>query len=464
MYRARWGVAAALCLTGICGSTASVEADQGFSVYEHSACTAGRGGAGVASPCKDGSAIHYNPAGLVNSGGSGSIGGSLIRLRSTFTPDEGTATHQKGRFAPTGHAYATLRANEHVAFGIGVFAPYGLALEWPSEFRGAFTGSRGELIGLYIQPTAALEVFEWLQVGAGIDFVFASVELEQALDLATVTAAEGPTGPVTFGELGVPHPTRFASASMWGSTWSTGWHLGTLLHVTDEVSFGVRYMSEVRNEFKRGRARFTQRPTGIVLPEGNPLGIPGGTSLDAVLASQFEPTGPLREQTVSTELTFPAELVLGMSADLSNRLRLYADYVLTDWSAYREIRLNFAELEPEVLIQDFEDVGTIRLGAEFDATAPLVVRLGFSHNGPAAPDATVTPLLPDSRRSGFYLGLGTELSRRARVDMYGIYTHQADRRGRLLPRPSRDIPAEELNEGVFSGGAFDLGATLSYAF
>src|ERR1700756_5041162 len=37
---------------------------QGYGLYEQGTCAMGRAGAGVASPCNDGSAMFFNPAGL----------------------------------------------------------------------------------------------------------------------------------------------------------------------------------------------------------------------------------------------------------------------------------------------------------------------------------------------------------------------------------------------------------------
>src|SRR5262249_47217686 len=49
-----------LVLLGLSESTSA----QGYGLYEQGTCAMGRAGAGVASPCKAGSAIFFNPAGL----------------------------------------------------------------------------------------------------------------------------------------------------------------------------------------------------------------------------------------------------------------------------------------------------------------------------------------------------------------------------------------------------------------
>ena len=54
---------AVLLACGLAVMPAAAQA-QGFSVNEHGTCQMGRGGAGVAAPCADGSAMLFNPAGV----------------------------------------------------------------------------------------------------------------------------------------------------------------------------------------------------------------------------------------------------------------------------------------------------------------------------------------------------------------------------------------------------------------
>ncbi|MGH7657196.1 MAG: OmpP1/FadL family transporter, partial [Gemmatimonadales bacterium] len=78
--------------TGLLAGTISlhpgkVEA-QGFGIYEHGACAMGRAGAAVASPCADGSAMFFNPAGLAGIDRQSISGGAtLIAPSGGFTND-----------------------------------------------------------------------------------------------------------------------------------------------------------------------------------------------------------------------------------------------------------------------------------------------------------------------------------------------------------------------------------------
>src|SRR5687768_14111574 len=66
----------------------SLVAAQGFGVYEHNTCAMGRAGVAAASPCTDGSAIFFNPAGLAGLSGSRiSAGVTAIAAKGSFTDD-----------------------------------------------------------------------------------------------------------------------------------------------------------------------------------------------------------------------------------------------------------------------------------------------------------------------------------------------------------------------------------------
>src|SRR5467141_1130851 len=66
----------------------SLLAGQGFGIYEHNTCAMGRAGVAAASPCADGSAIFFSPAGLAGLAGNHfSVGVTAIAATGNFTDD-----------------------------------------------------------------------------------------------------------------------------------------------------------------------------------------------------------------------------------------------------------------------------------------------------------------------------------------------------------------------------------------
>jgi long-chain fatty acid transport protein len=82
MYRFL-GVILLVVLLGLAG--AGMASAQGFGVYEQGACMMGRGGAGVADPCADGSGVFFNPAALSFDAKVITLGGTMIGPTGTFT-------------------------------------------------------------------------------------------------------------------------------------------------------------------------------------------------------------------------------------------------------------------------------------------------------------------------------------------------------------------------------------------
>ena len=83
--------------------------------------------------------------------------------------------------------------------------------------------------------------------------------------------------------------------------------VGAVAKLSDMFSVGVRYMHSADVDYD-GDAVFEQVPTGLELGPGNPLGLPGGTPMDAVVASQFTGEGALVDQGLATTLTLPRQL------------------------------------------------------------------------------------------------------------------------------------------------------------
>src|SRR5258707_7769061 len=100
---------------------------QGFAVNELGTCTMGRGGVAAASPCADGSAMWFNPAGLTSITGttfSGSV--TAIMPHGGFTDiyfDQKTAMPGQTYWVP--RFYLAHRKSNKLGVGIGVHAPYG---------------------------------------------------------------------------------------------------------------------------------------------------------------------------------------------------------------------------------------------------------------------------------------------------------------------------------------------------
>ncbi|HEX5003675.1 MAG TPA: outer membrane protein transport protein [Gemmatimonadales bacterium] len=437
-------------------------AAQGYSVNEHGSCAMGRGGTGVASPCADGSAVFFNPAGLIVPKGTGVVSGgaTLIAPTGDFTNSTtGEVSELESNITPVPAIFMGYGLSDQATIGFGIFAPYGLAIEWPDDAQGRFLGYFSSIKGIYFQPTFGIKAGSRLSFGIGFDITSSSVELKQRVDLADQQAAPG----VTFANLGVAYGTDFANVELTGNDISTGFHLGAIAKITDALSFGVRYLSKQTVNVDDGEAVITQVPTGLVLAPGNPLGLPAGTPVDALVAPQFQPGGLLVDQSGTAVLPYPAQLSMGLTLQATEKLRLLGDVGIQFWEVWETLPLEFELLGDKTLVESYRNTTSWRLGAEYKVGASSTARLGIIAHNAAAPDQTVTPNLPEAARTEFTAGFGTHLSDRFGFDLAYQYIDQADRQGRSGDG-GEAVPTAALNDGLYTFKANLVGVTLTYSF
>jgi long-chain fatty acid transport protein len=430
---------------------------QGSSVYTQSACVSARGHTGVAAPCGDASGVYYNPAGLAMMPSALSAGFTAIHNSGSFTYDTGAVWDRETATPIVPHGYTSIRfgGDQRFAVGFGVWAPYGLGIEWPQEFEGRYISWKTQLRGLYLQPTLAYQLVPGrLSIGGGPQIVLGSLELNQDQDAYYVGI---PGTNFTLGNVGVPLNTAFAAATLEGDGTGVGVHVGFHFQATDRLTIGARYMHEVTVDLS-GDAAFSQILNPQVMV---PLGPQGAmVPLDVVLAGQFEAGGPLVDQTVAASLTFPPQAALGFNFAATPQLDLAAEYQWTGWSTFDEISPDFETLEMAPLVLNYEDAHTFRFGGSYFASPALALRAGFLVNTAATPDETVTPILPEADRWLATAGLGYDFGT-IRADIFYNFVNQDDRRGRVRsPAPGQDATA--LNVGTYDSTAHLVGITLSY--
>ncbi len=433
---------------------------QGYGVYEHDGCAMGRSGTGVAAPCSGGSAIYFNPAGIVGSSTrwNGQVGLTMISPRGGFTSDaSGATTDATANNIPVPTLFATRQLSSRWAVGLGVFAPYGLISEWPDTFEGRFLAYLADLKAIYIQPTVAVKLRDNLRLGVGFQMVFASVELRQRVDLSAQTAAPG----TTFGQLGIPLGTDFADVHVEGSSRSAGGQVGMIWDATPRISLGARYQFRQTADIG-GFASFLQVPTGIVLPPGNPIA-PAGTPLDSVVAPQFRGSGVLISQRGFARVPLPDQFVVGLALRPRTNLTVLFDFQWVNWDRFEILTLSFSRLGQRTQFEDYNETHGYRLGFDWQATNRLSLRGGTLYHTAAAPPQTVTPLLPEGERHEGTLGLGYQLSSKLRLDLAYQRIEQQERRGRVADAP-RGAAGVAANSGLYTSTANLFGASLAFGF
>jgi long-chain fatty acid transport protein len=438
---------------------------QGFGLNEIGSCAISRAFATTSAPCDDASSIYWNPGVLPKTPGFSFYGGvSIIGIDGDFTRDTSFTKFEAD--VPTAyvpHIFLDYRGAGKLAYGLGVYVPYGLTSQWQDDFPGRFVAKKASLQSIYVQPNLAYQLTDNWSIGGGPIFGHSSVELVQAVDLSGVVTPAGPT----FGQLGIPKYTEFARAKLKGS--ANAWGVAVGLHgkLTPTWEMGLRFLSQLSFKYDDADATFEARPTGLVLAANNPFGLPGGTSVDALVASQFTGTGALTPQKVATVIRHPAQIQAGFAYTGWEGTTASLDYAYVGWKSFNQLPVNFKGGAPsKVLIEDYNNTSSIRFGIERRMTNGFALRGGLAAAAASAPDETVTPLLPEMDRGYATFGAGIPVMGRFKLDAAYMHVFASGRRGRIDERSSTSTSAQALalNSGFFTLNANILSLSLKAAF
>ena len=439
---------------------------QAFGLNEMGSCAEARGFAATAAPCDDASSIYWNPGALPKTRGFSIYGGAaIIKIKGDFTRDTSfTSYNAEVPTAIVPHFFLDYRGAGKLAFGLGAYVPYGLTSQWGDNFPGRFSAKKASLQTIYVQPNIAYQLTDNWSVGGGPIYGHSTVELIQAVDLSGVqTSAGGPT----FGQLGIPKYTEFARARLKGSASAFGVTLGVHGKLSPTWEMGARFLSQLSFNYDNADATFEARPTGLVLAANNPFGVPAGTPVDALVASQFTAPGALIAQKVSTQIRHPAQIQAGFAYTGFESTTLSFDYAYVGWKSFNQLPVTFAGAAPsKVLVEDYNNISSIRLGVEHRMTNGVALRGGISAATSAAPDETVTPLLPEMDRGYGMFGAGIPLMGRFALDAAYAHVFTSGRRGRIDERAAGSTSAQALalNSGVYSLSADILSFSLKASF
>jgi long-chain fatty acid transport protein len=448
---------------------------QAFGINEIGTCAASRGFAVTGSPCKDASSVFWNPGAIGRQTGLNVLAGAaVILINGSFTQDTTFRVFEGD--VPTAlvpHAFVTYRRpNSKLAFGIGLYVPYGLTSQWTDSFPGRFQAKKASLASPYVQPTIAYQITSKWSIGGGPVISHSTVELIQALDLSEQVAvpASGTTPAVLFSQLGIARRTEFGKANLNGDAMAYGGHIGIFGQPHADWTVGIRYLTPLEFEYDGAEATFAQTNTNLILPPGNPICFPAGThpicggnpnatvAIDALVGPQFTTGGALVEQEVSTRITHPAQMQAGLGYSGFKDWLVSVDYAWTGWRRFKELPVTFAgpaAASSRVLFEDYNNTSAIRLGLQRAFVSGAQLRFGFSGVASAAPDETVTPLLPEQDRA--YISLGGEYPITSSWSIEGGYLRvmAAGKRGRIVERTNRTQTAATLNTG-----RYDLSANV----
>ena len=441
--------------------TASTSFAAGFRLPEAGVKAMGMGFAFTAQ-ADDPSAIYFNPAGLTQLKGQNiMVGVTYVRENggefTGTTPLTGGATASETQkslnFYIPNLYYTRTTSDGYIAYGVGVFAPFGLGQEYENENTSIFRNqvTKIDLQTIVVNPTIAFKINEMLSVGVGVDFMYGKAKLNGT-----------PVSPVVGDNTAGGNMYKMdmeADATAWG------YNFGVLLKPTSNIKMGFNYRSPFTLEFNDGDIDISD------ISQANRVAFagPGAFGTNSLSTNAFGGRTSYSGKG-KTKVALPATATLGV-AYTAGRFTVEADADWTFWSSYKSLTIE----RPRVLAtvytgvatppttqvpvlgttssnKNWSDVCALRLGAEYRVTDPLAVRAGFVYDPTPVPSETMGPELPDADRLNYMLGVGYKIGAWT-IDVAGMYIDKFDR---TVTNPQFS--------GTWKGDAWLAGLDVGYKF
>ncbi|WP_183779719.1 OmpP1/FadL family transporter [Pseudomonas sp. JAI115] len=399
----------------------------GFALNEQSISGMGSGFAGRSSSAEDASTIYGNPAGMARlkqeqvSVGAATLfaKSDISRTRSTFGGKE------DGDMVPTTTVpmgYYVKPIDEHWAFGVGFYVPFGLITDYGSGFAGRYYANKSEVTTLTFQPTISYAFNEEVSIGFG------------------------PTINRIGGEISgmVPNPLtpgrNDGKLKSTGDDTALGFNAGVLVQATDQTRLGLTYHSKVSYHLDAK----TKVTDGIF----SVLGV-SGRSYDA-----------------SLDVDTPESVDFSATHQFNNDWTLYVGSTWTRWSRFKELTIENSGLPPLLSgqlgtiseEQNWHDTWAHAIGAAYQLNGQWVLRSGFSVDQSPANNTNRGPRIPTGDRKVISFGAGWTPVENVTIDFAYSYLWEES------VKVNDSSPSRGAYSARYKNSASGLGTSVSYRF
>jgi long-chain fatty acid transport protein len=185
-------------------------------------------------------------------------------------------------------------------------------------------------------------------------------------------------------------------AELQGDGTGLGWNLG-LMFRKDAWSFGANYHSAATLSIDGTYSPLNQ--TLVMLKRA----VPG--------------------QTAELDVDLPWRLQLGVRYAINPQLAVEVDWTRMGWSQFQEIQPKTKNGGVTIFtdINDWEDADAIRVGLTYDVRPNTQLRLGYSYDQSAQPDAHFSARVPDMNRNLFSIGVAQKYASGLSVELGYMY-------------------------------------------
>ncbi|UZE04928.1 OmpP1/FadL family transporter [Pseudomonas corrugata] len=402
----------------------------GFQLNEQSISGMGTGFAGRSSSADDASTVFGNPAGMSRLKRQQVTGGFAAIDASTDINDaSGTQSGtNKGDMVPlTGvpMGYYVNPINDQWAFGLGVYAPFGLITDYESNFQGRNFGSKSEVKVVTFQPTVSYAFNDKVSIGFGPTINRISGQLESALT--------------------TPFSPNDGNVKIKGDDIGYGYNIGLLVQATDTTRVGLTYHSKVKYKL--------DGHTEVTPGAGTPAGLLSSGRYDA-----------------SLDITTPETVDFSVTQQINDAWTVYAGSTWTRWSRLKDITVNndvtgggalnptfFDSITEE---QNWHDTWAYAIGTSYQLNKQWILRTGLSFDQSPANNTDRSPRIPTGDRTIFSLGAGWSPTDDLTIDV--AYSYLKEEKVRV--NNSNGAPLNQSYSAEYENSANGFGVGATYRF
>lgn len=298
---------------------------------------------------------------------------------------------------------------EKFHLGLTINSPFGIIGHYDKNWAGRYHNIDTELRTTNITPILSYKPMPTLSIAAGPQIQYAKVRIADGIDKPLINSALG--GQTSYSGDGI--------GIVKGDNWALGFVAGLLLEVTPKTHIGLSYRSGITHNMK-ANAHYTNmndiiNDNSSVILNLNPL-ITGTPNSALGLKNGGRAYGTLN---------LPATVHFGLSHEVTDRLTLMADASLTQWSSFKELRIDYETVatgQPDsVTTFNGNDSMFYALGSSYHYNDKITFRTGIGYDETPVNDAYRTPHIPDGNRILLSAGLGYQITPRIAID-FG-YSH-----------------------------------------
>ena len=372
----------------------------GFYLTQQSARSVGRATSGQVALADDAATVVSNPAGMTELDGAQVLAGVSVLLPKTSFENRGSSARTPGTggsdagyagqsggnpFGPEAlpNAYAALPlAGSGLWFGIGVATPFGLSLDYGSDWFGRYDSIDSSLATLDVVMAMAYRVMDGLSLGAGVNV--------QSLDTRLTSAVPNTLAP------GGPTVATDGRSVLRGDDVSIGFNAGMLVEPFEGTRVGVHYRSAITHTLK-GRV--------------NTSGL-GGALASANGSAEAR-----------ADIRLPDIVSAGVAQAVGSRLTLLGEVQWFNWSRFGEVRVRLQDGGSDlVLPQDYKDSWAVAIGGEYRCSEDLDLRAGFRYETTPTSDRLRSTGVPEGNNYSAGVGLSYRLVDGMVVDLAAFHT------------------------------------------